>query len=233
MHLLRFRCVRGPTSGQPFAEAMNDLGRISPDSPAQQSITTTLLGGVRAKDGDAWRRLTYLYEPVVRGWCRQQHVPDADASDVVQEVFQAVMRGIEGFRRERPDDTFRGWLFGITRHKVLDYWRAKENRPDTPGGSVWAGFCRDIPDADDSSAALSTQAASPTIHGLFRRALELIRADFEERTFQAFWRVAVEDCPTAEVASALGMSSGAVYVAKSRVLKRLREELEGLERLEE
>ncbi len=195
---------------------MNDLGQSSlSGSPARQSATATLLGGLRAKDEDAWRRLAFLYEPVVRVWCRQQRVPEEDGSDVVQEVFQAVMRGIDGFRRERPDDTFRGWLYGIARHKIVDYWRARENRPDTPGGSQWAGFCREIPDPDDLGAALSRQTASPTIHGLFRRSLELVRGEFEERTYQAFWRVAIDECPAAEVANALGMSPGAVYVAKS------------------
>jgi RNA polymerase sigma-70 factor (ECF subfamily) len=170
-----------------------------------------------------------LYEPLVRVWCRQQSVPDEDTSDIVQEVFVAVTRGIDGFRRERPDDTFRGWLYGITRHKIADCWRQRQNRPRALGGSEWLELSQQMPDPNDFMPDLSPDSVSPSVDGLYRRAVELIQSEFEDRTFQAFWCVTVDQRPAAEVARELKMSPGAVYVAKSRVLKRLRQNLEGLE----
>lgn len=95
----------------------------------------SLLQRARSNDEQAWSRLTTLYRPLVLFWCRQAHCPDAALEDVVQEVFAAVVAGIGGFRRDRPGDSFRAWLRGISRNQVLVHLRRNRGRPRPEGGS--------------------------------------------------------------------------------------------------
>lgn len=142
---------------------------------------------------------------------------------MLQDVFQAVVIHVGGFRKERDGDSFRGWLRRITQTKVLDHWRRVAREPQAAGGSDaharLAQFPFPEPTEDCEAADASAERA------LFLRALELIRRDFAERTWQAFWRIAVEGQSPQDVAAALSMTAGAVRVAKYRVLHRLREEL--------
>jgi RNA polymerase sigma-70 factor (ECF subfamily) len=187
------------------------------------STSRSLLERVRADDPAAWERLVALYAPLVYHWCREYGVQEHDAADIFQEVFQAVATHIGSFRRERPADTFRGWVRTITHNKVLDLFRRRGREPQATGGSDAQQRLTQTPAEVDASEDSSRDGAVE--RGLFRRALELIRGDFEERTWRAFWRTAVDGEPAHDVAAELGMSPGAVRVAKSRVLQRLREEL--------
>jgi RNA polymerase sigma-70 factor, ECF subfamily len=158
-----------------------------------------------------------LYTPLVYRWCRRRGLQQADAEDVVQEVFRTVLTRIHDFRRCRPGDSFRGWLWTIAYHKLGDHFRASAGR--AAGGPEHLEPAAVAPPDSDSGGTDGAAA------GLCRRACELVRGEFEERTWQAFWGVAVEDRRPADVAAALGLSVNAVYLAKSRVLRRLREEL--------
>jgi RNA polymerase sigma-70 factor, ECF subfamily len=197
---------------------------ISGDDVPQSSIATSpsLLERVKADDAAAWDRLVGLYAPLVYRWCRRADLPDQEIADVFQEVFHAVATHIAAFRRERDNDTFRGWLRVITRNKVRDHFRKLGREPAGAGGTeaqlLFARLPDPCADADDSDEG-------PADRGLFGQALELLRCEFEERTWQAFWLTAVEDRAAGDVALELRMSPGAVRVAKSRVLRRLREEL--------
>ncbi len=185
------------------------------------SVTSlSLLQRIRNGDASGWRRVVDLYAPLVQHWCRRWGVQPADADDLVQEVFQAAAQGIDGFRRDRPGDTFRGWLRAISRHKVMSFWRSNSQRPEVFGGSEALRRLQEVPDApeDDPEDAEQTSA-------VFHRALGLLHSEFEPRTWQAFWRCAVDGLSAPEVAAELGMSATAVRMAKSRVLHRLREEL--------
>jgi RNA polymerase sigma-70 factor (ECF subfamily) len=95
----------------------------------------TLLARLRANEADAWRRLLHLYGPLVRYWCGRWGAGREDAEDVTQEVFQALTTSLEGFRRERPGDTFRGWLHGITRNQLLMHFRRSGRHPQAGGGT--------------------------------------------------------------------------------------------------
>jgi RNA polymerase sigma-70 factor (ECF subfamily) len=170
-----------------------------------------LLLGLQAHDPRAWQRLVYLYAPLVACWCRQRGLQAADADDVVQEVFRTVLARIGDFRRTGPQSTFRGWLWTITRHKLGDHFR-RAARPDAVSRGDLDHLLAAGPPAEDDT-------------GLYRRVLELVRGQFEEGTWQAFWRVVVEDRTPAFVAEELELSVNAVYLAKSRVLRRLREML--------
>lgn len=184
-----------------------------------QSTSLTLLERARDQNQEAWGQLFYLYSPLVELWCRAWNVRGADVDDIRQEVFQAVARGLETFRRDRPGDTFRGWLRVITQRKYLDHCRRKGRQPTAEGGSGAHEQMLQVPDAAD-------QTDPPeAVSDLHHRALALIRNQFEERTWQAFWRAAVDGEAPADVGQAMGISAAAVRQAKSRVLRRLKEEL--------
>jgi RNA polymerase sigma-70 factor (ECF subfamily) len=194
--------------------------KVSSDSSS--SIHSTLLRAVRQHDPEAWERLVHLFSPLIYDWCRQQSLQASDAADVMQEVFRAVMKGVDTFRRRRPGDSFRGWLWKITRNKVRDHYRDRAARPTAFGGADAVRRLEMVPDEEPSSSA--ADSGSGASYSLYQRALELLREHFEERTWTAFWRVAIERDSTADVAADLGMTTGAVRKAKARVLRRLREE---------
>lgn len=180
----------------------------------------TLLDRARAADADAWRRLTFLYEPLVRYWGGRWGVAGADADDLVQEVFAAAAAGLAGFRRDRPGDTFRGWLRGVTRFKALDVRRGRARRPAAAGGTEARVFLEGIADpaAEDDDPPEEAGA-------LYRRAVQLVRGEFEAATWEMFWRSAIDGHPVALIAAEAGVSEAAVRKAKSRVLRRLKEEV--------
>lgn len=207
---------------------MNSTDESPPSDRGPRPSTATsrsLLGRIQADDPAAWRRLVDLYGPLVFSWCRRFDLPEQEIADVFQDVFQAVATHVAGFRRERAGDTFRGWLRTITQNKVRDHFRKLGREPGGAGGTeAQIRFAR-LPDAglpeEDESGATEADAE----RRLFGQALDLIRGEFEGRTWQAFWRTTVDGSTTSAVAHELGMSPGAVRVAKSRVLRRLREEL--------
>lgn len=188
---------------------------------APESTSSSLLERVKANQPEAWERLVDLYGPLVYRWCRQSGVAADDAADVVQDVFNAVAGHMAEFRRERPGDSFRAWLATITRNKIRDHFRRLGHRPQAKGGTEAQQRLLQIPEPPDPSDP-SGRSADGLVS---RRALELVRAEFEDRTWEAFWRVAVDGQAPVHVADDLGMSTHAVYKAKSRVLRRLRQSL--------
>src|SRR5436309_10556864 len=190
----------------------------SPSSATSRS----LLARVQANEADAWERLVNLYAPLVLHWCRCGGLQHHDVADVFQEVFQAVVAYVGGFRKERERDTFRGWLRRITQNKLRDHFRRLGREARGVGGSSARERLAQLPVPDTSAEDLAPDEGEC---GLFARALDQIRGEFEERTWAAFWRTAVEGRAAPDVAADLAMTSGAVRVAKSRVLRRLREEL--------
>lgn len=189
------------------------------------SASSGLLNRVKEGESDAWRRLVELYGPLVLGWCQQARLQTSDAADIVQEVFAAVLVNIPDFRRDRSSDTFRGWLWTITRNKLRDFLRRRECRPQAFGGTDAVEQFHRIPEA------LPDATGSGDDRGLMHRALDLIRPEFESRTWDAFWRTTAGGQSTSDVAADLGLTPGAVRQAKYRVLKRLRAELDDLDEI--
>ena len=99
------------------------------------STSLSLIHLVKAGDREAWQRLARIYSPLVYRWARQSHLQDSDAADVLQDVFLAVLNGIERFRYERPEDSLRAWLRTITRNEVRRFCRRRLHRPSAAGGS--------------------------------------------------------------------------------------------------
>ena len=186
----------------------------------------TLLQRVKSQDQFAWGDLVRLYAPLVYRLCRVAGLAAHDAADIVQEVFRAVAQNIARFQRDRPGDSFRGWLLTITKNKIRDHFRGQARRPHAVGGSEMQAMVQQIPELTWDSTSDGSRFDSTS--DLMRRALALVKNDFAENTWTAFWRVAVENQAPGEVAQALGMSKWSVYQAKSRVLSRLRDELPDL-----
>lgn len=187
------------------------------------ATSRSLLGRVQANEPDAWERLVNLYAPLVLYWCRERGLQDQDVADIFQEVFQAVVVYVGGFRKVRERDTFRGWLRRITQNKLHDHFRRLGREARGTGGSSAQENLAQVADraSDDEAQPMDHGAES----GLFARALDAIRGEFEPRTWDAFWKTTVEGRAPKDVALDLSMSPGAVRVAKSRVLHRLRAEL--------
>ena len=198
---------------------------------SQESISSTLLVRLQNRDREAWEQLTTLYGPLVYHWCRRASLAPESAADVLQDVFRSVTTGLDRFRHDRPGDTFRGWLAVITRNKIRDHLRREVTQPLVRGGSDFRNELENLPDPNDDASLDGCSAASTEIRGVLHRAVDLIRNEFEENTWQAFWMTTVDERIPADVAADLQVTVNAVYKAKSRVLRRLRDELDGLERI--
>jgi RNA polymerase sigma-70 factor (ECF subfamily) len=188
-------------------------GGVGPTTPL------SLLERARGRDEHAWSRLVALYHPLLLFWCERAGLSASDAEDVAQEVFASVAGNLCSFRRDRPGDTFRGWLRVITRNAVLAHFRRDNGRPCAEGGeAAWTRL--------QTLAALLTGAEEePEIDLLYRAAVEQVRAEFEERTWRAFWRTGIDGRPPADLVAELGMTAAAIRQAKSRVLRRLKQEV--------
>jgi RNA polymerase sigma-70 factor (ECF subfamily) len=203
------------------------------------STSSSLLQRVREGDQDAWSRLVAWAGPLVLYWCRQAGVPPEDRDDLFQEVFLAVSSHVARFRRDRPGDSFRGWLLTITRSKMADLARRRLQQPRAVGGSQAYQRLLEVGEQPEAlppseppsgvevaggSASCTPPAGDPLLQG----ALAALRPEFEERSWQAFWRTAVDGLSAPEAAAELGMTPAAVRKARSRVLARLRQEFGGL-----
>lgn len=194
-----------------------------------QETSLSLLQQLHSDDQQAWDRLIKLYSPLIYHWCRRDGLREEASSDVLQEVFISVSKAIREFRRDRPGDSFRGWLRVIARNKIRDHQRALVKQQAARGGSTALGQLLQIPDeavvSPGEAPAIETGADDEEKSLLYRRALELLRDAFEEKTWKAFWRSAVDGLTSTAVAEELGMTSGAVRQAKYKVMRRLHSEL--------
>ena len=191
---------------------------------SSNSTSLGLIANAARNDAESWSRLTTLYGPLVYHWCNRYGLQAQDASDVFQEVFTNVARNLSSFNR-RASGAFRGWLWTITRNKIRDFHRRNQNRPVAEGGTAANLMLHAVP--DELPDAESDSGEQSQLSGLFHRGLESVRSEFEASTWRAFWRVTVEGHSTADVAADMGISANGVRQAKSRVLRRLRQQLEG------
>ena len=143
----------------------------------------------------------------------------------MQDVFASVARGVASFQRRKEQGSFRSWLATITRNKVRYLYRQRGGRPAAKGGTDAHKRLESIADSppDDSAGSGTFSAAR-----LSQRALEVIKSEFEGRTWQIFCLATIDGRPATEIAQDFGLTKSAVRQAKYRVLKRLRDELEGL-----
>lgn len=200
--------------------------------PVDNSPLTRASLLIQLRDGTnhvAWQEFVRLYGPVVYGFARNRGLQDADAADLVQDVMRSVMQAIGRLDYDRQRGTFRGWLFTITRNKVFNFLSARRIRPQASGDSGTNRLLANQPESSDGADEWELEYQ----RRLASLAMERVKGEFQEKTWRAFWLTAVDGLAAAEVARQVGISAGAVYVAKSRVLARLKEEVEALERQEE
>jgi RNA polymerase sigma factor (sigma-70 family) len=187
---------------------------------------------VQLRDGanhSAWQEFINLYGPVVYGFARKRGLQDADAADLMQDVMRSVSAAINRLDYDRKLGTFRGWLFTITRNKIFSFLSARRIRPQGSGDSTTNQMLNSHPDPGDGSDAWEMEYQ----RRLASQAMERVKGEFQENTWRAFWLTAVDGIAAAEAAKQVGISPGAIYVAKSRVLARLKEEVESMRRQEE
>jgi RNA polymerase sigma-70 factor (ECF subfamily) len=185
--------------------------------------SASLLDRVRGEpDGLAWQRWHVLYEPLIHGWLRKQGLLSSDRDDVVQNVLTVVVRRIPEFHHNQRTGAFRHWLKSITINCLRDYWKQRRQHPRSADAlgvlDAW----------EDDSGALSREWAQEHDRQVVQRLLALLEPEFTPATWQAFRMVVLEYRPVAEAARELNLSTNAVYIAKSRVLTRLRQEAAGL-----
>jgi RNA polymerase sigma-70 factor, ECF subfamily len=171
-------------------------------------------------DGAAWAEFLGIYQPVVFQMARRRGLQDADAQDVMQQVFLSISKSIEGWVPGDLQPPFRAWLTTIARNAIT---KALTRRPrDAATGSTSMVELLDAqPDPQETTAEILAEARKE----LIRWATEQIRSEFSEATWNAFWQTAIEGVPIAEVAKSTGRSAGAVYVARYRVIARLKEKV--------
>jgi RNA polymerase sigma-70 factor, ECF subfamily len=186
----------------------------APSASHPSTISSGMLDGLRTHCDADWRRFVEKYSPLVYRWCRHAGLQPADAAEVTQNAFIAVLQHVSRFSRTDRDSTFRGWLWTITHRKICDQlrlrgrWQTVENVSDLSAGT---------PESSSSLARLPGAASSR-----LAQALDAVRCRVEPRSWMAFWMTVVELRSAEDVAQALQLTPAAVRQAKYRTLLHLR-----------
>ncbi len=187
-----------------------------------QPITRpSLLVSIRdPRDGRAWSQFVAIYSPLVYRFARRRGLQPTDAADVTQDVIRAVARSIRGFDYDRKG-SFRGWLMTVARSKLQNFFSKRNLESQAAGGDQAQRLLEQQPSPEDEDAFVEREHR----RCLFDWAVAQIREDFQPATWRAFWQTSVEGKNTKQVADEMGMTVGAVYIARSRILARLKEKI--------
>jgi RNA polymerase sigma factor (sigma-70 family) len=191
------------------------------ESPATRASLLVRLRDPR--DQDAWQEFFQMYSSVIYGYARRQGMQDADAADLMQDVLRRVASSADKLDYDPRRGTFRGWLFTVTRNRFYDLIDRKRKQVQATGGSDMVEQLNRQPATDDGAADAWEQEYQ---QGILRWAMDRVRGEFQEVTWKAFILTAMEGKSPQTVAAQLQTSAGSVYVAKSRVLARLRTEVQ-------
>src|SRR5262249_54971152 len=159
--------------------------------------------------------------PLLQGWLRRNAVNPSDIDDLVQDVMATLVREIPTFHYDPQRGSFRGWLRTITANRLRMFWRS---RRATPLAMDHSDFANTLDELEDPHSAISRLWDQEHDQHVVQRLLEMLEPEFEEITWRAFRRVTLKGSKAAAVAAELGISLNAVYLAKYRVLHRLRQE---------
>jgi RNA polymerase sigma-70 factor (ECF subfamily) len=179
---------------------------------------------VARPDAAEWRRLQEIYAPLIRRWLERVPGLGEEAPDLAQEVLVVVFKELPAFERQR-EGSFRTWLRNVTINRTRAYWKKRQRQPLAGGGSDFADFLARL---EDPASPLSQEWNQEHDRVVLQRLLDVVRPDFAPATWEAFQLFALQGHPAAHVAVRMGMTENAVLLAKSRILKRLREEAAGL-----
>jgi RNA polymerase sigma-70 factor (ECF subfamily) len=162
------------------------------------------------------RKDVELYAPLVYRYARRHRLQDADAADLTQDVLRAVSGAVGRLDYDPGRGSFHGWVYTLAHRRLCDFLTRRRRQEQGSGDAATQGLLAELPAPEEERWERDYERR------LFVWAAERARAEFREATWQAFWQTAVEGRPAAEVAGALGLSVGAVYIAKSRVQARLK-----------
>jgi RNA polymerase sigma-70 factor (ECF subfamily) len=178
-----------------------------------------------ARDERAWEQFVDLYAPLVYGFARKHGLQDADAADLTQDVLRTVAGTAGRLEYDPQRGSFRGWLFTVVRNRLRDFRAAAARRCQASGDPAAQAVleAQPVPDADEATWQREYEWQ------LLHAAAEQIRDSFQPTTWQAFWQTAVEGQSPKAVAQGLGLTVAAVYLAKSRIMARLRAQVRQLE----
>jgi RNA polymerase sigma-70 factor (ECF subfamily) len=172
---------------------------------------------------EAWRKLVGLYAPMLYGWIHRYSIQSSDADDLVQEVLSTLVRELPQFQYDPERGSFRSWIRTILANRIKEFFRARQSLAQPAGGSGGPMHLDQLADPNsDLSRVWNEEHDRHVAHTL----LNVIRTDFEPKTWHAFERTTLHGAKAADVATELGMSANAVFIAKSRVLRRLRREMQ-------
>ncbi|MEX0712763.1 MAG: sigma-70 family RNA polymerase sigma factor [Pirellulales bacterium] len=195
-----------------------------PESPETRPSLVLRLSN--ARDDEAWTEFVAIYEPLIIRLMHNHGLQESDARDVCQQVFEALARDIEQWKPDGEKASFRRWLFQIARNRVIKFLDRQRRRPQAAGGTDAQLL---LQEQADPRASASAEFEHEYRRQLLLRAMERIRGEFRESTWQAFWQTCVAGRPIAEVADQLGTTAGNVYVARSRIVARLRDQVSQIE----
>ena len=176
------------------------------------------------QDGEAWSDFVDIYTPLIYGYARKHGLQDADAADLTQDVLRAVAGSVRRFDYDSEKGSFRGWFLGVVRNKLRDFAKRNEEAVKGTGDTAVQGILEQHVEQGDEDEQWKRQYEQR----LFAFAGEQIRNEVQGNTWQAFLQTAVEGKSGKEVAAELGMSVAAVYLAKSRVMARLKDRVREL-----
>ncbi len=177
------------------------------------------------EDEQAWNEFVQLYQPMIFRIARRRGLQHADAAEVTQEVLGRVAAAVERWRPDPAQGSFRGWLYRITRNLTIDWLRANGRRPRNLNADEGCA----IESIANPASVADAEFENEFRKSLFVLAASRVRGEFQPRTWQAFWRSTVEGIEIARVTRELDMTAGAVYIARSRVMKRIVAEIKSRE----
>ena len=176
-------------------------------------------------DVDAWDQFVSIYQPLVFRLARSKGFQDADANDIVQEVMVAVSKAIHRWDQDPSKGRFRDWLFKIARNLMINFLTRRKHLPLGQGGSELVQLLNERVDPNTADSDSSREFDLEYRRELYLIAAKQVRSDVRPTTWEAFQRTSIEGMPIKEAANCLGMTEGAIVVARCRVLARLRDEV--------
>ena len=197
------------------------------ETDSRGSTHSSLLRRAVLHDGRAWQELVELYGPLISTWCRRTGADWHMTADCIQEVFLVLTKRLDTFRPTGMSGAFRAWLWCIAKNKLIDLFRASNRQPIASGGSTAQLALQSAVSEQDWMRDEPTEPFD--IGSLTRRAIEQVRSEFTSQSWTVFERTVVDGIDTSIVSKELGLSPSAIRQAKSRILRRLRQQLGDLE----
>ena len=184
------------------------------------TISSTLLTGALSANPNAWVMIVTRYSPKIMTWMLLAGVDSSDAPDLLQDVWRSVLMSLKNFRREKPDDTFRGWLRTIAQRRIADYFESRSQQPrNLPLAQLESLQSQNLL-TDEIAANVSERVT------LLQKYMQQVESEVKPNTWLVFQMHVIEEKSVEEVAAILKIPTYSVYTSKSRVIKRLRELLE-------